>query len=263
EAVLSIQGIIAKKDLPPFEEKISPNSSHAQYLRQSVTLVGFQQPTFQRTIDNILEIHAHLGRSVGHNNIETCGIIGDFEGQPSIEMTNRYFTHKRQAGLAKDITFSEHVDPKGYLENAKGRNYVHIEDNAVYYYEMTTDKFGENKFIPTKPVRVQVGDIVEAQISVILAPLRDKKYKSSMIIRSLSIIDGSYTQASQISETLDQKTKHTRMNSKPPGAILKRRVGYVDEELGMTKAKLSRMEIEDAEQADEGNARANGDADLD
>ncbi|KAF8873860.1 hypothetical protein CPB84DRAFT_1753149 [Gymnopilus junonius] len=232
EAILTIQGVIAKKDLLPFEEKISPNSSHIQYLRQSLMLIGLQQPTFLRAIDNILEIHALLSRSVGHSNVEHCGMIGSFEGQPSIEMSNRYFTPKRQAGLVRDIQFTEDVDLKGYLEGAKGQ------------------VWGK-----------KIGDIVEVQVSFILIPLKEKKFKSAMILQSLSIMDGSYTQqAIRARLQLSQARYSTQAK---PAPTLKRRVGYVEEELGMTKAKLSRMEVKDREGGDFGGFGGNTLASLD
>ncbi|KAF8897107.1 hypothetical protein CPB84DRAFT_1848029 [Gymnopilus junonius] len=149
EVVVAIQGIVAKKDLPPFEEKVSMNSTHAQFLRQSVTLVGFHTPTFAKAVTNALELHAFLGRSVSHNNLEQCSI----------------------APSAQEYPFSPNVDLKGYLAAAVGRTLAHIEDNIVQYYEMTTNYAGDTKFTCAKPIKVQVGDIVEVQVSIILVPL--------------------------------------------------------------------------------------------
>ncbi|KAF8871496.1 hypothetical protein CPB84DRAFT_1692159 [Gymnopilus junonius] len=194
EVILTIQGIIAKKDLPPFEEKISPSSAHIQFLQQSITLIGLDMPMFQRAVDNILKIHAMLGCSIGHNNLEQCSMIGSFDNQASIEMSNQYFTPQKHAGQSQELEIPSYIDPKGYLKNAMGKHHVHIEDNIVHYYELTTDRFGESRFVPTKPIKFQVGDIAEVQVSVILVPLREKKFKSTIVLRSMSLMDGSFTQ---------------------------------------------------------------------
>jgi len=43
------------------------------------------------------------------------------------------------------------------------------------------------------------GDIVEVQVSFALLPLQEKKYKLSLILRSLTLFDSSYTQVGIIS----------------------------------------------------------------
>jgi hypothetical protein len=56
----------------------------------------------------------------------------------------------------------------------------------------------ENRFLPTGPQTFQEGDIVELQLSFILIPLRDQKSKMSVVLRSISLLDGQFTQVSQI-----------------------------------------------------------------
>ena len=51
-----------------------------------------------------------------------------------------------------------------------------------------------NRYIPIKPVKFQIGDIVEAQVSIIAVPIRDKKMKTVMILRGLTLLDGSFSQ---------------------------------------------------------------------
>jgi len=39
-----------------------------------------------------------------------------------------------------------------------------------------------------------VGDIVELQVSFIMVPLRDNKFKATMVLRSILVLDRTYTQ---------------------------------------------------------------------
>ncbi|KDR77363.1 hypothetical protein GALMADRAFT_66677, partial [Galerina marginata CBS 339.88] len=49
------------------------------------------------------------------------------------------------------------------------------------------------RFVPILPVMFQIGDIVEVQVSFAIFPLRQGKLKTSMILRSISLLDGSQT----------------------------------------------------------------------
>lgn len=50
------------------------------------------------------------------------------------------------------------------------------------------------RIIATAPVKFQVGDIVEVQVSFAVLPLREGKMKTSMILRSITLLDRSQTQ---------------------------------------------------------------------
>ena len=47
-------------------------------------------------------------------------------------------------------------------------------------------------------MKFQVGDIVEVQVSFAVLPLREGKMKSSMILRSITLLDGSQTQVGSV-----------------------------------------------------------------
>jgi hypothetical protein len=115
------------------------------------------------------------------------------------------------------------------------------------------------RFIPTKPITFSTGDIVEVQVSFALLPLREKKYKLSLILRSLTLFDASYTQVHSISFwecnhiNPNPQRAHAdhfvQVSAPKKTTTLKRRVGYMEEEIGTTRAKLGRMEI-DREEAE-------------
>ena len=66
-----------------------------------------------------------------------------------------------------------------------------------------------NRFIATAPVTFQVGDIVEAQVSFAVVPLREGKMKTSMILRSITLLDGTQTQASSFKGNSGNTTYRT------------------------------------------------------
>ena len=103
------------------------------------------------------------------------------------------------------------VDPLGSLLKAAGSAYVHTEDNKVYYFEKTGKGPRDSMYVITKsavtiiagelssfraiaPQFIQISDIVEVQVSFIGIPLRDNKWKMSMVLRSINLFDGQFTQ---------------------------------------------------------------------
>ncbi|KAJ3493814.1 hypothetical protein NLJ89_g10931 [Agrocybe chaxingu] len=249
EVVATMQGILFKKDLPPFTNKISQRGAYARYLRQSVTLVGFDTPSFNSAVHAITQIHGLFARSVGTENLEQCGMVSHSEDHSCVETSNRYFTPKKDVTSCTSIQFSPDVDPHGYLAEAAGPNLFHGEDNEVYYYERTIDRSGKDyKFIPTRPGKFQVGDIVEVQTSFIAVPLRDNKFKTSMILRSITLLEGRHTQDAAAAK-VSQLLMHPRSQVK----VFRRRVGYGDEEMAIARAKMTRMDIDEHEDSHHDN----------
>lgn len=49
-------------------------------------------------------------------------------------------------------------------------------------------------FRATRPETFQLGDIVEVQVSFVGVPLRGSKWKISIVLRSISLFEGRFTQ---------------------------------------------------------------------
>ena len=59
-----------------------------------------------------------------------------FQGHPSVDVSNRYFTPSQHAIQEPRISFSPAIDPDNILAQAMGEEeFVHTEDNIVEYYE--------------------------------------------------------------------------------------------------------------------------------
>ncbi|KAF8148181.1 hypothetical protein B0H34DRAFT_803026 [Crassisporium funariophilum] len=233
EVVALFQGILCKKDIAPYNEKNIP-SGKVKYLCQSATLTAFGNSVFDKSIEDMAAIYAIFTRAIGDNLVEGA-VHSTYKDFSAIDVANRYFTPRGGAATKEIRPLTAEVDLKGYLAKAAGSTYVHTEENKVYYFKKAGNKQSETGFQATGPQIFQVGDIVEVQVSFIAIPMQDNKWK---IIRSISLFDGRFTQE-VIIKSLTQNTAPVE-KAKP---LLKRRVGYAEEELSITCAKLAEMEI--------------------
>ena len=58
-----------------------------------------------------------------------------FQGHPSIDVSNQYFTLRKHALQDRQVSFSPVIDPDNILSEVMGEEFVHTEDNEVEYYE--------------------------------------------------------------------------------------------------------------------------------
>lgn len=68
----------------------------------------------------------------------------------------------------------------------------------------------------------------------------------SIVLRSISLLDGKYTQVITIQDTFIKAMSRetmTKPNGTNPKVVLKRKVGYVDEEASVIWTKFAQMEI--------------------
>jgi len=161
EVVALIQGIICKKDMPPFGERVryiilmvslhlfhlpalSPASKHIRHLRQGVSITGLGLEDFQNQLNMIPDIAALFTRAVSEDKIQPNTIIGDLEDFSTLNASNRYFTPRKDAQMAKELTFHQDVDPYGHLTRLLGSAHMHIEENTVSYYERVCS--GDTKY---------------------------------------------------------------------------------------------------------------------
>ena len=113
------------------------------------------------------------------------------------------------------VPISPSIDPRGILENLKNLGeFIHGEENAVYYYQVRENASGSRKryeihtprwvqitaltkkesMEAVNPQIFRVRDIVEAQVSFIAVPLKDKKHKMIVVLRSIALLDATFSQ---------------------------------------------------------------------
>ena len=135
ELIASFQGIICKKDLPLFTERLGyvrslimeliltynrSNSGLAKCLQQSVSITGLQSLTFDKIIHTVAEIHAVFSRAVGNEKLEECQIITSYKGMSALELSNHCFTPCKDMAEGSELVLSANIGPYGYLAKAAG-----------------------------------------------------------------------------------------------------------------------------------------------
>ena len=115
------------------------------------------------------------------------------------------------------VPFKSSVDPDGILEEAMGTEFVHLRENEVEYFECVDDGQGRKKWVPDpshssitnncktryvtiEPSKLSKGDIVEAQVSFVVIPIKKKKYKPLVILRAITLVDSQPTKVKFIDQ---------------------------------------------------------------
>ncbi|KAF8225190.1 hypothetical protein L208DRAFT_1307292, partial [Tricholoma matsutake] len=216
-----------------------------RYLKQSVSMTGFQTPSFMAAADNLSSIYAVFTQCVPPTKLQ-ARVLDNYEDFHSISMSNRLFTARMEAPTDPALDLGREVDPDGKLAELGQGQYFHGKDNKVRYWErMANHVRGGYKYIPTSPMRIQVGDVVKAKLSFLAVPLRGGSFKMMVVLRDLTLLDGNYTHKQFSSKKAT--AAHTLCQVQPTLVTtpLKRHIEYQDEQEGEARTKLSRMELDE------------------
>ena len=141
EVILRVQGIMCSRELPPIRRPFkmyAPTFKLEQttyrwfynrlpnrrpYLRQSIMLTGLSSPKFNDSILSVRAIEDLFWRQGADRNMEDW-VPSTFQGHPSIDVGNRYFTPSQHALQDHQISFSLAVDPDNILSEAMGDEFV-------------------------------------------------------------------------------------------------------------------------------------------
>jgi hypothetical protein len=127
-----------------------------------VSLTGLGVPAFETNIKGLKNIYSTFARYIAIDKLAPCGIVDEYDKYTSIELSNRYFTPKRDALVEEQIPITADIDPAGLLRLAGGSKYVHTNHNAVRYYMRTKQPDGKDRLVGkdhntvTKVDRMQV-----------------------------------------------------------------------------------------------------------
>ena len=81
------------------------------------------------------------------NKLAPCNIIDTYDTYSTIELSNRFFTAKKDAIKEKHIPFTYDIDPLGLLTSAAGNKYIHAAQNEVKYYNLVEDRDGKPRCV--------------------------------------------------------------------------------------------------------------------
>ncbi|KAF8240411.1 hypothetical protein L208DRAFT_1156497, partial [Tricholoma matsutake] len=199
EAVFTIQGILVAKELLPLQEKPKLSAQRYRFLQQRIVLTGLGSPTFTRAFEVAVEIYGYFDRQFSEGILESWMASQDSEldPMPCFDISNRYLTPTKET-KDPDIPFEKGVDPWGILRGMASGNgtctYVHTEDNQVQYFTTSREASGNRKFQPCKPQTFRIGDIVQAQLSFVVIPIKGGQCKMLSVLRSLALLDRNFGQ---------------------------------------------------------------------
>ncbi|KAL0058318.1 hypothetical protein AAF712_015013 [Marasmius tenuissimus] len=224
ELVLSVQGILVAKALPPITRPFGRKTKVA-FLKQSVELCGFGSPIFENAISGIEQIDNRFRRSVNDSDFEEHRLLKWDGKHRTLELSNRYVTHAESTNGTTVVEVDRGIDPNGHLRALMGRTHVRTEDNVVEFYGLADE--GTNTHIKIDPTAIKVGDIVEAQFSissVFLGKRGGGKWRTVTTLRAVTHLDGQFTEAAITTRKREEAA--SKVTSSSDVASLKRKVGY-------------------------------------
>lgn len=110
----------------------------ARYLRQSVVLGGAGANAFSDMLDRVGLIYSELSRAVPAGQLQPLTLISEDGSQSTLDVSNRYFTSRRDEAHGQAYTLDADTDPHGYLAQLAGEDLFHGEDNTVSYFQLSS-----------------------------------------------------------------------------------------------------------------------------
>jgi hypothetical protein len=124
---------------------LSMAATRYKYLRQGISITGLGTATFEQATKSAQDIHDMFQRQFSEGRLGGWN-TGKYRHHATLDMSNRYFTPKRDAPNMEHIPFDEMVDPQGVLEGMIQGAYVHGEENVVQYYNHIVDEKGNERW---------------------------------------------------------------------------------------------------------------------
>jgi hypothetical protein len=101
-------------------------------------------PTFEQAIASTNEIHGQFERHFPNGQLEDWAGT-THKDYSAFDISNWYLTPKIDAPAAEHITFNKLIDPFAILEGMAKSDYIHTEENEVYYYNCLSDDDGTKR----------------------------------------------------------------------------------------------------------------------
>lgn len=111
------------------------------YLRQGISLIGLETPTFENALSGAIEIYGMFDQSIQEASLERWAPSPALAAQGrGLSALNRYLTSIRDAPNMEPQPIPPAVDPQGILEKLTKKGFVYGEENEVHYYQVYKDK---------------------------------------------------------------------------------------------------------------------------
>ncbi|PPR07295.1 hypothetical protein CVT24_007357 [Panaeolus cyanescens] len=248
EVNVRVVGIICRKDLPPFRsftEHLKLSEKHR--LRQHVKLTGLGLDEFHEGFARVGEVakvfDARMRRMESGNRYDVLQDMetATWEGNPVLDLHNRYFSYRTQVPDEKDLPFSQDVDPNHALEDAKGNELVHVGDNVVVYLKKRTTTEGEIKYTKTTPDNFHIGDIVEATMSFVAFPHgppgKIGSHRLKLVLRALALVN-----TEEADKRRHENKMAARLHHAPRVSLKRKKICYDSSDEEGRDSKTMRMD---------------------
>ncbi|KAL0061901.1 hypothetical protein AAF712_011277 [Marasmius tenuissimus] len=194
---------------------------------------------FGRALKGLDAVDNQFRQNLDEGDVEHHKVETTVDGQEAIELSNRYVTCKGATNGVAEIGMDNIIDPRGYLSALMNDKYIRTEENVVEYYELLeTGVEGTRAYGRAPPKRFKKGDIVEAQFSLSCVSLGQRsgnKWRMVGVLRSLTLLDGRYTEEATQAERDDYKrgageklgyTRRDESKVATSAGVLKRKIGH-------------------------------------
>ena len=186
-------------------------------LRQAIQLTGLDTHKYKTALEGIAAIHSTFTKYMRSDKLQVW-TPDTFREWSAVSVGNRYFSTGAIAASAEAVPFNNLVDPDGVLATVDSDKYRHTVDNDVGYFERQKKDDGGFRYVfiscihkqftlhlyirytLTSPTNISIGDIVEARLSFLAAPVTtgyndnaNKDFKLVIVLRSLALIDNTFT----------------------------------------------------------------------
>ncbi|KAF8240890.1 hypothetical protein L208DRAFT_1230415 [Tricholoma matsutake] len=104
----------------------------------------------------------------------------------TLEASNRYLTAQRDTPGMVSIPIPASIDPHGILSKLTKEGFIYGKENKVQFYQVHMNTEDTKHIEPAAPHIFQIGDIVKIQVSFVVVPLKDNKYKMIVMLRSIA-----------------------------------------------------------------------------
>ncbi|KAK0216370.1 hypothetical protein IW262DRAFT_1464909 [Armillaria fumosa] len=222
EIVFTITGAINTLDLPPITRETRNQKEKARFLSQTIRLTGLGSEGFEDTVQAIKMVQQMGEQEFKEGELEDWK-PSVMQGCMVVELSNRYFRPRTASNEEESVPFSTDVDPEGILGRLMQHKLMHTDNNIVSYFKGEIDDRGKKRCTVAKPQIFWVGDIVEAQCSMVFLKSNNSAVRLKAILRAIALVNCDHLmQASN-------NRKNATDQLGPTAVRMKRKIGFAND----------------------------------
>ncbi|KAK0500119.1 hypothetical protein EDD18DRAFT_1102303 [Armillaria luteobubalina] len=234
EIVFTITGAINMLDLPPITRETRNQKEKARFLSQTIRLTGLGSKGFEDAV-NAIKVVQQMGEQEFKEGELEDWKPSVVQGYTIVELSNRYFRPHTASNEEESVPFSTDVDPEGILGRLMQHKLMHMDNNIVSYFKGEIDNRGKKRYTMAKPQIFRVGDIVEAQCSMVFLRSNNSAVRLKPVLRAIVLVNCDHSMKSTYIERFikKQQASNNRKNATdqlgPTSVRMKRKIGFAND----------------------------------